>query len=189
MPMRMAITDTGFAEAFDALVNARREADDDVSADVRAIIQDVRDRGDEAVAQLTSKFDQHDLEQTGWRVDQAESAAALEGLEASLRVALELAAADTPMVSAYDMNWLSRRIVQRMMQIDTANLINIVSDTRTVPEFIGAQCRSDLIAQGVLDLLQDPAPQRAAMQTTMDLLGRNGEDPGLRAARAVLARL
>ncbi|WP_339693239.1 histidinol dehydrogenase [uncultured Parasphingorhabdus sp.] len=92
MSMRMAITDTGFAEAFDALVNARREADDDVSADVRAIIQDVRDRGDEAVAQLTGKFDQHDLEQTGWRVDKAESAAALEDLEASLRIALELAA-------------------------------------------------------------------------------------------------
>jgi len=90
--MRVAITDTGFSEAFDALVNARREADDDVSADVRAIIQDVRDHGDDAVARLTSKFDQHDLEQTGWRVDQAESEAALEGLEASLRVALELAA-------------------------------------------------------------------------------------------------
>jgi len=90
--MRMAITDTGFAEAFDALVNARREADADVSADVRAIIQDVRDHGDEAVSRLTSKFDQHDLEQTGWRVDKAESEAALEGLEASLRVALELAA-------------------------------------------------------------------------------------------------
>ena len=78
MPMRMAITDTGFAEAFDALVNARREADADVSADVRAIIQDVRDHGDEAVSRLTSKFDQHDLEQTGWRVDKAESEAALE---------------------------------------------------------------------------------------------------------------
>ncbi|MEP1659268.1 MAG: histidinol dehydrogenase, partial [Anderseniella sp.] len=74
------------------LVNARREADADVSADVKAIIQDVRDHGDEALLRLTSKFDQHDLEQTGWRVDKTESAAALEGLEASLRVALELAA-------------------------------------------------------------------------------------------------
>ena len=92
MPLRLNITDPGFDEAFDALVNARREADDDVSADVRAIIQDVRDHGDEALSRLTSKFDQHDLEQTGWRVDKAESAAALEDLEASLRIALELAA-------------------------------------------------------------------------------------------------
>jgi len=90
--LRISISDQGFAEAFDALVNARREADADVSADVKAIIQDVRDHGDDAVARLTRKFDGHDLEQTGWRVDKAESAAALEGLEASLRVALELAA-------------------------------------------------------------------------------------------------
>tara|TARA_R110002126_G_scaffold1015_9_gene5971 strand:- start:5235 stop:6530 length:1296 start_codon:yes stop_codon:yes gene_type:complete len=92
MALRLSISDAGFDAAFDALVNARREADADVSADVKAIIQDVRDHGDEAVARLTRKFDGHDLERTGWRVDQAESAAALEGLEASLRVALELAA-------------------------------------------------------------------------------------------------
>ena len=92
MALRLSISDTGFAQAFDALVDARREADADVSADVKAIIQDVRDHGDAAVARLTSKFDQHDLEQTGWRVDKAESASALEDLEASLRVSLELAA-------------------------------------------------------------------------------------------------
>ena len=92
MALRLSISDSDFDSAFDTLVNARREADADVSADVRAIIQDVRDQGDDAIARLTSKFDRHDLEQTGWRVDKAESAAALEDLEASLRVALELAA-------------------------------------------------------------------------------------------------
>jgi len=92
MVLRLSVSDPDFDVSFDALVNARREADADVSTDVRAIIQDVRDHGDDAVARLTGKFDQHDLEQTGWRVDKAESEAALEGLEASLRVALELAA-------------------------------------------------------------------------------------------------
>ena len=92
MTFRMSVNDPGFAEAFDTLVNDRREADADVSADVKTIIRDVRDHGDAAVARLTSRFDGHDLEQTGWRVDKAESAAALEELEASLRVALELAA-------------------------------------------------------------------------------------------------
>ena len=92
MVLRISISDPGFDSAFDALVNARREADDDVSADVRAIIRDVRDHGDAAVSRLTSKFDRHDLARTGWRVSKAESQAALEDLEASLRVALELAA-------------------------------------------------------------------------------------------------
>jgi len=92
MALRLSISDADFSATFDALVNARREADADVSADVKRIIQDVRNHGDAAIARLTSKFDRHDLDQTGWRVDKAESAAALEGLEASLRVSLELAA-------------------------------------------------------------------------------------------------
>jgi lipid-A-disaccharide synthase len=104
-------------------------------------------------------------------------------------VALELAAARTPMVSAYDLNWLSRIIIKRMVKIDTGNLINLVSNTRHVPEFVGAECRADLISAGLERLLENPTPQLNAMADTMDQLGQGGEDPGLRAARAVLARL
>lgn len=116
-------------------------------------------------------------------------AAADAALATSGTVALELAAAATPMVSAFDLNWLSRIIVQRMVKIDTGNLVNIVTDTRHVPEFIGARCQPDLIAQGVLDVLADPAPQLDAMALTMQRLGLGGEDPGLRAAKAVLMRM
>jgi lipid-A-disaccharide synthase len=104
-------------------------------------------------------------------------------------VALELAAAQTPMVSAYDLNWLSRQIVRRLVTIDTGNLINLVSDTRHVPEFVGAKCRAELIADGLEKLMADPEPQRAAMAVTMQRLGQGGEEPGLRAARAVLDRM
>lgn len=104
-------------------------------------------------------------------------------------VAVELAAARTPMVSAYDLNWLSRIIIRRMVKIDTGNLINLVSDTRHVPEFIGEQCRSDLISEGLEKLISDPQPQLDAMADTMIQLGQSGENPGLRAARAVLARM
>lgn len=104
-------------------------------------------------------------------------------------VALELAAAFTPMVSAYDLNWLSRIIIKRMIKVDTGNLINLVSDTRHVPEFVGAECRADLIAAGLERLIENPQPQLDAMADTMAQLGQGGEDPGLRAARAVLARM
>ena len=92
MPLNLSINDPDFDPSFDTLVNARREADEDVSADVRAIIADVRLRGDVSVRELTQKFDDHDLDQTGWRVSKSECAAALQSLEAELRVALELAA-------------------------------------------------------------------------------------------------
>ncbi|MBV9992312.1 MAG: histidinol dehydrogenase [Alphaproteobacteria bacterium] len=46
-----------FADAFDALLHARREIEDDVSVAVKAIVADVRVRGDEAVAEYTRRFD------------------------------------------------------------------------------------------------------------------------------------
>ncbi len=110
-------------------------------------------------------------------------------LAASGTVSLELAASGTPMVIAYDMNWLSRQIIGRMLRVDTVTLVNLVSETRVVPEFIGERCRPDLISQGIVDVLAAPQAQKAAMALTMERLGQGGEAPGLRAARAVLARL
>ena len=110
-------------------------------------------------------------------------------LAASGTVSLELAAAGTPMVIAYDMSWISRQIISRMLRVDTVTLVNLVSDTRVVPEFIGANCRPGPIAEGVLRVLRAPEAQKEAMALTMERLGKGGEAPGLRAARAVLARL
>ena len=90
---RLDATAADFAAQFDTLVNARREADADVSNAVRAIIEQVRREGDAALAELTSRFDRHDLDATGWRVTEEEMQAALDGLPADLREALELAAA------------------------------------------------------------------------------------------------
>ena len=55
-----------------------------------------------------------------------------------------------------------------------------------VPELIAETCRPDLIAPAVLDVLENPGEQAAAMAETMQALGLGGEAPGLRAARAVL---
>ncbi|MGO4917430.1 lipid-A-disaccharide synthase [Pseudogemmobacter sp. W21_MBD1_M6] len=107
-------------------------------------------------------------------------------LAASGTVSLELAAAGTPMVIAYDMNWLSRQIIARMLKVDTVTLVNLVTDTRTVPEFLGANCRADLIAPALLDVMAHPDRQKQAMRDTMIRLGQDDLAPGLRAARAVL---
>jgi len=92
MPLRLNAADPGFAKAFAALVDARREADADVSAAVTEILADVRARGDAAVAERTLKFDGHDLTATGWQIDRATRRAALDGLAPDLRAAIELAA-------------------------------------------------------------------------------------------------
>ena len=92
MPLRLDARDPGFAAAFDALVNARREADSDVSDRVRAIVARVRAEGDAVLAELTREYDHHDLDATGWHVSRAEMEAACAGIDRDLLQALELAA-------------------------------------------------------------------------------------------------
>ena len=116
-------------------------------------------------------------------------AAADVALATSGTVALELAAAGTPMVSAYDMHWLSRAIISRMVTTDTGNLINLVTDTRTVPEVIGKDLNVTNVVKAMERVMANPTLQHSAMTQTMALLGRGGEDAGLRAARAVLGRM
>ena len=113
-------------------------------------------------------------------------------LAASGTVSLELAASATPMVIAYRLNRLSEALIARMLLIDTLTLVNLVSETRVVPEFLRDRCRAEVIAPALADLLTgEPArdAQRAAMDLTMQRLGRGGEAPGLRAARSVLGFL
>jgi len=110
-------------------------------------------------------------------------------LAASGTVSLELAAAGTPSVIAYDMNWLTWQIMSRMAKIDTVTLTNLVSETRAVPEFLGPACQPLPIGAALLALLDQPQlreRQIEAMQQTMKALGAGGDAPGLRAARAVL---
>ena len=113
-------------------------------------------------------------------------------LAASGTVSLELAAADTPMVIAYDMNPVTRALAARLLQIDTVTLVNLVSETRAVPECLGHFCTPERIAATIRTLIEDPAAQAAqrdAMRVTLQRLGQGQEAPGLRAARSVLGFL
>ncbi|WP_413876532.1 lipid-A-disaccharide synthase [Albidovulum sp.] len=113
-------------------------------------------------------------------------------LAASGTVSLELAANRVPMVIAHDFNRLTWWMLKRAALIDTVTLVNIVSETRVVPEFLGPACRPGPIAAALVRLVDDKearAAQFDAMALTMERLGAGGEAPGLRAARSVLARL
>ena len=116
-------------------------------------------------------------------------AAADVAIAASGTVSLELAANGCPMVIAYDMHPVTLWLMQRAALVDSVTLVNLVSETRVVPEFIGARCTASLIAPAVLALLHDATAQIAPMRLTMERLGKGGEAPGLRAARSVLAVL
>ncbi len=116
-------------------------------------------------------------------------AAAELALAASGTVSLELAAQATPMVIAYNLNWLTTQIAQRMVNLDTVTLVNLVSETRAVPECLLDECQPNAIAAALQTVSKAPDAQQQAMIVTMERLGRGGEAPGLRAARAVLQRM
>ncbi|MBC6437391.1 MAG: lipid-A-disaccharide synthase [Rhodobacteraceae bacterium] len=116
-------------------------------------------------------------------------AAADVALAASGTVSLELAAAATPMVIAYDMSWLSKQLIRRLLKVDTVTLVNLVSGVHAVPEFLAGNCRAERIAPALSALLSGSEArvgQDEAAALAMVRLGRGGELPGLRAARSVL---
>ncbi len=115
-------------------------------------------------------------------------AAADLALAASGTVSLELSAAATPMVIAHDMAWLSWQIMSRMALVDTVTLPNLITQSRAIPEFLGPRCQPEPIAREMNALLEDQGRRRYQqdiMAQSMQALGRGGEDPGLRAARAI----
>jgi histidinol dehydrogenase len=68
MARRLDADGAGFAAQFDALLNAKREIEEDVAAASRAIIADVRTRGDAALIELGQKFDSVELSEKTLRL-------------------------------------------------------------------------------------------------------------------------
>ena len=93
MPIRLHDMAPDFDARFAALVAAKREEDADVSADVRAILEQVATSGDRAVIDLTERFDRHQLSLDRLRLDAAAIDQAYHDCDPDLRAALEEAAA------------------------------------------------------------------------------------------------
>ena len=91
--LRLRTSDPDFAKAFRKLVQGRRESEDDVARDVKLILDDVRNRGDAALAEYTQRFDGHALAgDDDWRIAPEACREAFDALPPDLRAALELAA-------------------------------------------------------------------------------------------------
>ncbi|WP_298559290.1 histidinol dehydrogenase [uncultured Aliiroseovarius sp.] len=92
MPQFLNSTSADFEARFTALLSMKREDSPDVDAAVAGIIADVRERGDQAVIDLTSKFDRMDLTPATLRFSEQEIEAECAKVSDEDRAALELAA-------------------------------------------------------------------------------------------------
>jgi histidinol dehydrogenase len=91
MAVRLDAADADFEARFSALISAKRETPADVDEAVRAIIADVRARGDAALIEHTRRLDKHELMAAHLRVSPDEIGAALESAPPTVLAALELA--------------------------------------------------------------------------------------------------
>ena len=107
-------------------------------------------------------------------------------LATSGTVALELASQNCPMVVAYKANWITTKMVKKLAKIDTANLINIITDTRKIPEHLFDNCTAENISKSLCNLLLNGGKQDNVMAEAMDLLGFGNKDSHLWAAKSVL---
>jgi histidinol dehydrogenase len=92
MPQFLDAQAADFEATFTTLLNAKREDSPDVDAIVAGIIADVCARGDEAVLELTEKFDRIALTPDTMRVTADEVEEAASQVAPDVRAALELAA-------------------------------------------------------------------------------------------------
>ncbi|GKX36251.1 MAG: histidinol dehydrogenase 1 [Rhizobiaceae bacterium MnEN-MB40S] len=91
MVMRLRQQDPDFDARFSALLAMKREVSEDVNAAVADIINAVRQRGHDALAEYSLRFDRLDLATTGLAVTSAEIDAALASVDPETLQALEFA--------------------------------------------------------------------------------------------------
>jgi histidinol dehydrogenase len=92
MPVFLDANDDEFEMSFSKLLNAKREDSPDVDHVVAEIISDVRARGDDAVIELTQKFDRLALTAETLKISQDEISKHILKVPEEERMALELAA-------------------------------------------------------------------------------------------------
>jgi lipid-A-disaccharide synthase len=116
-------------------------------------------------------------------------AAADVALAASGTVALELALAGVPAVITYKVSGPTAWVARRLLRLRHVSLVNILLDRSAVPELLQEQCRPELLAEAVSNLLTDEAAraaQREAGREALRRLGYGGPSPSARAARVIL---
>ncbi len=91
-------------------------------------------------------------------------AASRAALGTSGTIALELALAGVPQITAYRVSPISAFIGLRMAMVKRFSLVNLLTDMDIIPEFIQSDCRPDRLAAALVPLMAN-GPERQAQLT------------------------
>lgn len=113
-------------------------------------------------------------------------AASQVALAASGTIALELAAANLPMVITYKVSKVSEWIARAFLKIKHACMVNILLQKGVVPELLQENCNPESLSQAVLDLLKNTKQQKQALKQVRGILTPKNSQPSDLAAEVVL---
>lgn len=103
---------------------------------------------------------------------------------------LEISLYRLPMVIAYKINFLTHFLLKRMVKIQFANLINLISNQEIIPEMLQDKCRSDLIFVEMQKLLENKILAQKQIddsEAALKLMGLGSlENPSFKAAKEIL---
>lgn len=103
---------------------------------------------------------------------------------------LEISLYRLPMVIAYKINFITHFLVSRMVKIQFANLINLISNREIIPEMLQDKCRADLLFYEMEKLLDDKNLAQKQIDdsaTALKLMGLgSAENPSFKAAKEIL---
>src|SRR5690606_6423485 len=91
MPIRLDTADSDFEPRFQGLLDGKRESSQDVNDIVAGIIADMRARGDEALVELTNRFDRTHFTAADLRIPTDEIDSAASRVTDEVRAALQTA--------------------------------------------------------------------------------------------------
>ncbi|UMM63518.1 lipid-A-disaccharide synthase [Aristophania vespae] len=104
---------------------------------------------------------------------------------------LELAMGRVPMVVTYKVNWLSAFIARHLIKVPYVAMVNLLMGTAIVPELLQKDCRADLLAETISELLRSPFKadaQKGAFSSLLQKLSPpRGETPADAAVMEILA--
>ena len=107
-------------------------------------------------------------------------------------VTLELALANVPMVTAYRTGSIEAWILQRVINVNSVILANLVIGDNVIPEFLQQDCTPEKLARGLRDVLGDSPLRRQQIEAFAkidQIMSTGNQPPSVRAADIVLATM
>ena len=113
----------------------------------------------------------------------------LAALATSGTVTLEIARMGAPLLVGYRASFMTEILLKNFVKLNSATLINILTNQAAIPELLFSKCTYQNIASSLINILTDSTQattQRVYVNYAMNALGANDLDPKVRAARSIL---